>query len=81
MTEQQIFDGEIDENYVNLVKFEIARAREYYVQVCRSAAAIFSFFSCPTVSTTLRGSPSSALCAAVRALGVSLRRVDCRARS
>ena len=32
VTEKQIFDGRIDDNYRELVKFEIARAREYYSQ-------------------------------------------------
>ena len=32
VTEKQIFDGRIDDNYRELIKFEIARAREYYSQ-------------------------------------------------
>jgi phytoene synthase len=30
VTESQIFEGRIDENYKNLIKFEIERARSYY---------------------------------------------------
>lgn len=32
VTEKQIFDGYIDDNYRNLIKFEIQRARDYYAQ-------------------------------------------------
>lgn len=30
VTEEQIFAQKVDENYVNFMKFQIARAREYY---------------------------------------------------
>ena len=30
MTEKQIIDGIIDENYINLIKFEMDRADRYY---------------------------------------------------
>lgn len=35
VTEQQILDKKIDENYINLMKFEIARARMYYARALR----------------------------------------------
>lgn len=30
VTEQQIFDGTVDDNYIELMKFQVARARKYY---------------------------------------------------
>jgi len=39
VTEKQIFDGYIDDNYRNLMKFEIQRAREYYAQAERGIQA------------------------------------------
>mmetsp|Transcript_39006 Transcript_39006/g.81639 ORF Transcript_39006/g.81639 Transcript_39006/m.81639 type:complete len:552 (-) Transcript_39006:110-1765(-) len=35
VTEQQLFDQKVDENYINLMKFEIARARMYYTRALR----------------------------------------------
>ncbi len=35
VTEQQIFDQKVDENYISLMKFEIARARMYYARALR----------------------------------------------
>ena len=35
VTEQQLMDQIVDENYVNLMKFEIARARMYYTRALR----------------------------------------------
>eukprot|EP01082_Thalassiosira_pseudonana_P015986 g14156.t1 g14156 contig9:1292092-1293810(-) len=35
VTERQIFDKVVDENYINLMKFEIARARMYYARALR----------------------------------------------
>ncbi|KAL9190346.1 hypothetical protein ACHAXT_007557 [Thalassiosira profunda] len=35
VTEQQILDQIVDENYINLMKFEIARARMYYARALR----------------------------------------------
>mmetsp|Transcript_18974 Transcript_18974/g.40004 ORF Transcript_18974/g.40004 Transcript_18974/m.40004 type:complete len:538 (+) Transcript_18974:418-2031(+) len=35
VTEQQLFDKVVDENYINLMKFEIARARMYYARALR----------------------------------------------
>lgn len=35
VTEQQLFDQKVDENYINLMKFEIARARMYYARALR----------------------------------------------
>lgn len=35
VTEQQLFDQVVDENYINLMKFEIARARMYYARALR----------------------------------------------
>lgn len=35
VTEQQLYDKVVDENYVNLMKFEIARARMYYARALR----------------------------------------------
>lgn len=35
VTEQQIIDQVVDENYINLMKFEIARARMYYARALR----------------------------------------------
>lgn len=35
VTEQQIFDQIVDENYINLMKYEIARARMYYARALR----------------------------------------------
>eukprot|EP00569_Conticribra_weissflogii_P007666 CAMPEP_0171333006 /NCGR_PEP_ID=MMETSP0878-20121228/3743_1 /TAXON_ID=67004 /ORGANISM="Thalassiosira weissflogii, Strain CCMP1336" /LENGTH=495 /DNA_ID=CAMNT_0011833885 /DNA_START=644 /DNA_END=2131 /DNA_ORIENTATION=- len=35
VTEQQIFEQKVDENYINLMKFEIARARMYYARALR----------------------------------------------
>jgi len=35
VTEQQILDKIVDENYINLMKFEIARARMYYSRALR----------------------------------------------
>lgn len=35
VTEQQLFDKFVDENYINLMKFEIARARMYYARALR----------------------------------------------
>lgn len=40
VTEQQIFDQRVDENYINLMKFEIARARMYYVRALRGVAML-----------------------------------------
>ena len=35
VTERQIFDQIVDENYIELMKFEIARARMYYARALR----------------------------------------------
>jgi len=35
VTERQLFDQIVDENYINLMKFEIARARMYYARALR----------------------------------------------
>jgi len=35
VTERQLFDQKVDENYINLMKFEIARARMYYARALR----------------------------------------------
>ena len=35
VTEQQLMDKVVDENYINLMKFEIARARMYYARALR----------------------------------------------
>lgn len=35
VTEQQLHDKVVDENYINLMKFEIARARMYYARALR----------------------------------------------
>ena len=35
VTEQQIFDQIVDDNYINLMKYEIARARMYYARALR----------------------------------------------
>lgn len=35
VTERQLFDKVVDENYINLMKFEIARARMYYARALR----------------------------------------------
>ena len=35
VTEQQLSDKRVDENYINLMKFEIARARMYYARALR----------------------------------------------
>ncbi|KAL7436644.1 hypothetical protein ACHAXH_006175 [Discostella pseudostelligera] len=35
VTEQQIFNQIVDDNYINLMKFEIARARMYYARALR----------------------------------------------
>lgn len=35
VTEQQLFDKVVDKNYINLMKFEIARARRYYARALR----------------------------------------------
>ena len=35
VTEQQLFDKVVDENYIKLMKFEIARARRYYARALR----------------------------------------------
>eukprot|EP00584_Thalassiosira_punctigera_P011058 CAMPEP_0172526406 /NCGR_PEP_ID=MMETSP1067-20121228/1332_1 /TAXON_ID=265564 ORGANISM="Thalassiosira punctigera, Strain Tpunct2005C2" /NCGR_SAMPLE_ID=MMETSP1067 /ASSEMBLY_ACC=CAM_ASM_000444 /LENGTH=549 /DNA_ID=CAMNT_0013309909 /DNA_START=249 /DNA_END=1898 /DNA_ORIENTATION=+ len=35
VTEQQLFDQKVDENYINLMKYEIARARMYYARALR----------------------------------------------
>ena len=35
VTEQQLMDKVVDENYINLMKFEIARARMYYSRALR----------------------------------------------
>jgi len=35
VTEQQLFDKVVDQNYTNLMKFEIARARMYYARALR----------------------------------------------
>ena len=40
VTEQQIFDQIVDENYINLMKFEIARARMYYARALRGVAML-----------------------------------------
>ena len=40
VTEQQIFDKIVDENYVNLMKYEIARARMYYARALRGVAML-----------------------------------------
>jgi len=35
VTEEQIFDQRMDENYVNMMKFQIQRARNYYERARR----------------------------------------------
>lgn len=40
VTEQQLFDKVVDENYINLMKFEIARARMYYARALRGVAML-----------------------------------------
>jgi len=40
VTEQQLFDKIVDENYVNLMKYEIARARMYYARALRGVAML-----------------------------------------
>lgn len=35
VTEQQILNGQMDDNYINLMKFEIQRARDYYATAYR----------------------------------------------
>jgi len=40
VTEKQILDGIVDENYKNLVKFEIARAEEYYASAEEGVAML-----------------------------------------
>ena len=40
VTEQQLFDKRVDENYINLMKFEIARARMYYSRALRGVAML-----------------------------------------
>ncbi len=35
VTEQQITEKRVDQNYINLMKFEIARARMYYARALR----------------------------------------------
>ena len=40
VTEQQIMDQIVDDNYVRLMKFEIARARMYYARALRGVAML-----------------------------------------
>ncbi|KAL7548476.1 hypothetical protein ACHAWF_011756 [Thalassiosira exigua] len=40
VTEQQLFDQIVDKNYINLMKFEIARARMYYARALRGVAML-----------------------------------------
>mmetsp|Transcript_11417 Transcript_11417/g.21087 ORF Transcript_11417/g.21087 Transcript_11417/m.21087 type:complete len:540 (+) Transcript_11417:190-1809(+) len=40
VTEQQLMDKIVDENYINLMKFEIARARMYYARALRGVAML-----------------------------------------
>lgn len=40
VTEQQLVDKVVDENYINLMKFEIARARMYYARALRGVAML-----------------------------------------
>ena len=40
VTEQQLIDQIVDDNYVNLMKFEIARARMYYARALRGVAML-----------------------------------------
>ncbi len=42
VTEQQIFNRIVDENYVNLMKYEIARARMYYARALRGVPMLRS---------------------------------------
>jgi len=40
VTEQQLLDQRVDENYINLMKYEIARARMYYARALRGVAML-----------------------------------------
>lgn len=40
VTEQQLIDQIVDDNYINLMKFEIARARMYYARALRGVAML-----------------------------------------
>ncbi|MBA2620815.1 MAG: squalene/phytoene synthase family protein, partial [Acidobacteria bacterium] len=40
VTEKQIFDGVIDSNFIALVKFQIARARDYYEKSYKGIALL-----------------------------------------
>lgn len=47
VTEQQLFDQIVDENYINLMKFEIARARMYYARALRGVPMLSPFARLP----------------------------------
>lgn len=40
VTEQQLFDKVVDENYINLMKYEISRARMYYARALRGVTML-----------------------------------------
>ena len=42
VTERQIFDQIVDDNFINLMKFEIARARMYYARALRGVPMLSS---------------------------------------